>query len=472
MFHAKNLIHGTLIESGNPAPVINPATEAPCGTQEKASIALADEALLAAKNAFPVYSHLSINERASLIMTLREKIISRKEGIIDLLVAETGKTNENAGYDFSMLVDCLAFFIEEVKRHYAKSIPDYDNKFFNQLVYEPTGVVAAFLAWNFPLLNLGYKLGPILASGCTCVIKPSAETPLATALVGELIAETAFPAGTVNIVLGESTDIGYALAHSNIPRLLTMIGSTYGGMKLIENSTSSVKRFSLELGGNAPVIVFDDADVNTAVEAIVDLKFSNAGQICVAPNRVFVHEKVYASFLSKAKRLAEAYTPGSGACKAPAIQPVISKRAFDRILASIDTSMKDGANLICGGTRMKKPGYFIAPTILETPSASMDICANEIFGPVMPIVRFTDTDDIFAVANECDAGLASYLFTDSNARIMDATERLLYGNICVNGVHYSIQLPHGGLKQSGYGKDIGHLCLDDYFDVKRVSVRR
>lgn len=471
MFHAKNLINGALI-AGDPAEVLNPAAETACGIQEKASPVMAEEALIAAKNAFPVYSRMSINERSSLIMSLREKIISRKKEIIDILVAETGKTDENAGYDFTMLVDCLAFFIEEVKRHYAKSIPDYDNKFFNHLVYEPTGVVAAFLAWNFPLLNLGYKLGPILASGCTCVIKPSVETPLATAYIGELIAGTAFPAGSVNIVLGESSEIGYTLAHSTIPRLLTMIGSTYGGMKLIENSTSSVKRFSLELGGNAPVIIFDDADVKKAAEAIVGLKFSNAGQICVAPNRVFVHDKVYALFLSEAKRLVEAYTPGSGAYRSPAIQPVISKRSFDRILASIDASVKSGAKLICGGKRIKSPGYFIAPTILETPNASMDICVNEIFGPVMPVVRFTDADDIFAIANESDAGLASYVFTDSNARIMEATERLQYGNICVNGGHYSIQLPHGGLKQSGFGKDISHLCLDDYFDIKRVSVRR
>jgi succinate-semialdehyde dehydrogenase/glutarate-semialdehyde dehydrogenase len=472
MYHAKNLIGGKLVDQGVSAEVINPATENPCGTQLKATPAMAEQALLAAEAAGRTYGRCSINTRASLIRALRDRIIAKKETIIEVLIAETGKTYDNADYDFTMLADCLMFFVEEVKRHYGVTIPDYDDAYFNYLQHEPVGVVAAFLAWNFPLLNLGYKLGPILASGCTCVIKPSAETPLATALVGEIFADCEFPAGTVNIVLGKSSEIGYTIAHSKIPRLLTMIGSTRGGRQLIENSVSSIKRFSLELGGNAPVIVYDDTDVEEAAQATCDLKFSNAGQICVAPNRVFVHERVYDGFIGAARRIAESYRPGSGRTSGPTIQPVVSKPALDRLLGSIESSVKGGAKIVAGGGRMKSPGYFLSPTILDNVATSMDICTGEIFGPVMPVVRFGDRDDILAVANESEAGLAAYLFTNRNDRVMEAASRLQYGSIIVNGVHYSIQLPHGGLKQSGFGKDISYLCLDDYFDIKRVSIRR
>ncbi|HBE04503.1 MAG TPA: NAD-dependent succinate-semialdehyde dehydrogenase [Spirochaetia bacterium] len=397
-------------------------------------------------------------------------MLFHKKEIISLLISETGKTKENADYDFTMLTDCLSFYIEEVKRHYAEIIPDPNGRWFDYLSYEPVGVVGAFLAWNFPLLNLGYKLGPVLATGNTAVIKPSTQTPLATAFVGELFSQCGFPSGTINIILGGGEPLYRALAESTVPRLLTMIGSTQGGMAMIKNSLTNIKRYSVELGGNAPVIVFEDADLTLAAKSIAELKFSNAGQICVAPNRVFVHASRYEGFIAQTKDIAQTYKPlGEGA---PEIQPVNSEKALTRILASVSSSITHGAKIVCGGKRIPRKGYFIEPTIIRDASAQMSICEEEIFGPVMPIVSFTDNNTIFDAANNNNAGLSAYVFTENLSRALSAVRELQFGNIIVNGIRYAIELPHGGLKQSGYGKDASRHALGEYYDIKRISIRK
>ena len=467
----KSLIGGKLLESEKKINVINPADESVAGEVFFCNENMINSALEAAKNAFEIYSKMTILEKEKLIIEFKEKILSNKKTIIDLLISETGKTIDNATYDFGMLTDCLSFFVEEVKRHYAETIPDYDNKYFNYLKYSPVGVVGAFLAWNYPLLNLGYKLGPILASGNTCVIKPSISTPLATSFIGELFNEIDFPKGTLNIIICDGK-MGSIVCKSKIPRLLTVIGSTTAGEELISNSTTSIKRFSLELGGNAPVIVFKDADINEAANEIVSLKFNNAGQICVAPNRILLHESIHDEFVDKAINIAKSYKLGSGYDKGNILSPVISEEALNRILNVINDAEKNGAKVLYGGKRANRKGYFIEPTILINVRPDMDIFKKEIFGPVVAIMKFKDEEDIFNIANNTDAGLAAYIFTKNINKILEAEERILSGNILINGVHYSIQLPHGGLKQSGYGKDVSHLSLEDFFDVKRISIKR
>jgi len=332
----------------------------------------------------------------------------------------------------------------------------------------------AVLTWNFPLLNLGYKLGPILASGCTCVIKPSEVTPLATSMCVELIKDTGIPAGVVNLVNGTGLSLLKPLCSSTIPRLLTTIGSTTMGRRMIENSHTSVKRFSLELGGDAPVMVFADSDLEGAVADIVGLKYANGGQICVSPNRVLVEEAVYERFLELAAAKAKAYVFGSGDdSKTPEmLQPVVSEQSLERLLSYVADATSKCARLIHGGKRVDRAGFFMEPTILADATDDMKCSCEEIFGPILSVRPFKTADEAFATANNTEYGLSAYVYTASLDTMMRAEQDLMCGNVMINGAHYSIELPHGGVKQSGYGKDISHLCLRDYMDVRRISIKR
>ena len=281
----KQLIAGELVEGdGKPLEVINPTTGKvleviPTATEEQTQ-----KALESAQKAFESWSKKSIAEREVYIQKLVNVLDEEKEKIVSCLISETGKAADVASYDFDMLPDCLKYYNEEVKRLNGEIVPDYDNQHINMLIRKPLGVVVCHLAWNFPLLNVGYKLGPILASGCTCVIKPSSDTPLATMLVGEAVKKAGIPDGVVNIVVGSGAVVSKVMNESTIPSMVTMIGSTGTGKKLVEQSSTSIKNYSLELGGNAPVIVMKDADAFNAGVCTADGKFGNTGQVCVAPN--------------------------------------------------------------------------------------------------------------------------------------------------------------------------------------------
>lgn len=467
----KNFIDNEFVESDDTIEVYNPATGEKISQVSSASAEDVNCALHAAKNAADSYGQLSINARKVLIDELIIKLKDDEETIIDLLIQETGKTYDVASYDFNMLVDCLGYYVEEVKRHYGETIPDYDGGHLNFLSYQPIGVVAGLLTWNFPLLNLGYKLGPALASGCASVFKISDKTPMASMRVAELINEVAFPKGTVNLLCGPGKVVSDALAQSPIPRLLTIIGSTFAGKKLIEQSPTTVKRLSLELGGDAPVLVFDDADLDAAVADIVGLKLANAGQICVAPNRVFVHRSIYEAFIEKAKALMESYRYVGDAGAGPELSPVVSEASVEQMLKFCQPESHKGT-VVTGGKRANRPGYFMQPTLIKDVARDSALTCEEIFGPIMPVMPFDDSDDAFALANDTEYGLSAYVYTQNLSRALEAEKRLIFGNILINEAYYSLQLPHGGLKQSGFGKDVSRLALEDYYDIKRISIKR
>jgi succinate-semialdehyde dehydrogenase/glutarate-semialdehyde dehydrogenase len=465
-------VDGKLLTTKETQNVINPADESIAGIVCSADEKIADQAIDAAARAFKTYSKMSITDREKLILKLRDELLKEKEPMIALLISETGKTRDVAEYDFNMLVDCLGFFIEEVKRKYSVTIPDYGNAYFNYLKYTPVGVVIGLLAWNFPLLNIGYKLGPILATGNTCILRPSSSTPLTGAFLGEILHRIGFPAGVVNILPGGRHEVINHMIANRKPALITMIGSTNSGLQAIKNSATSIKRYSMELGGNAPVIVFDDANVSETATSVVDLKFTNAGQVCVSPNRVFVHEKVYDAFLKKCVQLISEYRLGAGKDPGKILSPVINLRALERMVSWIEEAQKKGARLLTGGKRADRKGFFLEPTLLADVRQDMKVACDEVFGPVMSVIKFNDKDDIFEMANNTDMGLSAYVYTNSLQKTLKAEEELESGNIIINGVHYSIQLPHGGVKQSGIGKDIGHVCLDEYYHIKRISIKR
>jgi acyl-CoA reductase-like NAD-dependent aldehyde dehydrogenase len=472
-FHS--YINGQLVPGGETMLVENPATTEPCGAYTAYTPELIDQALVAARDAFPVWSRTPMAERVAWMEKLSVALEARRNEIIDLLVAETGKPQDNAEYDYGMLPECLHFFAEEVKRLRGEIIPDRSGQYVHHLIHHPIGVVVGFLAWNFPLLNVGYKIGPALASGCTCIIKPSRTTPLATALVGEVMQSIDFPKGVVNIVLGEDREVASTLLTSDIPAMITMIGSTQAGCQLMRTASTSVKHYSLELGGNAPVTVYPDFDPCLAAERIVGLKLANSGQVCVSPNRCFVHRDVLDQFVAKAKEIMSGYHFGSGPGPEPRMGPIMIESHLDELLGKVQGAVDAGAKLVCGGARVPKEicpiGHYMQPTLLVC-DRSLDLCCDEIFGPILPVIPFGDEDDIIAWANDCPYGLASYVFTNNLETANACAEGLEYGSICINEPYYSVELPHGGLKQSGIGKDCSHLSLAEYFDVKRVTIRR
>ncbi|MCK5802649.1 MAG: aldehyde dehydrogenase family protein [Lentisphaeria bacterium] len=472
--HFRNYVDGALVDGDCTMTVENPATGQHCGEVGAYTPEIIDSALLAARNAFPKWAATPLQKRVEWMKRLADALDLRREEIIGILVEETGKPLDNAEYDFGMLTECLRFFAEEMKRLRGEIIPDRTGEYTHQLIHHPVGVVVGFLAWNFPLLNVGYKIGPVLAAGCTCIIKPSRTTPLATALVGEVMHDIGFPAGVVNIVLGEDRRVAEALVRSDIPAVVTMIGSTEAGCKLVAASATSIKHFSLELGGNAPVIVYPDFDPVLAAERTVGLKLANSGQVCVSPNRCFVHRDVLEVFLAKGKELMSAYHFGAGKGPEPLMGPVMVESHLRELLKSVQRAQEQGATLLHGGGRVSADicpvGHYMEPTLMLC-DRGIELCRNEIFGPILPVIPFDDGDDVIGWANDCRHGLASYVFTDSLERANACAERLEYGSICINDPYYSVELPHGGLKQSGIGKDCSHLSLEEYLDVKRVTTR-
>jgi len=440
--------------------VIDPSTGSVLGCVPEIDAENIQLALKAAKSGFATWSTTTPAQRKTIILRYADLLDENSDRIIDLLVAETGKPRDNAEYDFGMLTTCLRFFVEEFERLDQPVLHDPDGRFLHYILRQPLGVAVGMLAWNFPLLNVGYKLGPVLASGCAAIIKPSRYTPLASLEAVYLAKEAGIPDGVINMITSTDHRVTKVLLQSDIPAMVTMIGSTRGGLELMNSSCTSVKHFSVELGGNAPVVVYPDADVRDAANKVVDLKFVNCGQVCVSPNRCFVHESVYDEFVAAAKERAASVTMG----------PLITDEARQYVLGLVESAVADGAQIVCGGKGVDGDGFFMEPTILSHVVTKMKVAYEEIFGPVLPIIKYTDADDEIALANDTQYGLAAYVFTSDLKNGLRAARDIQAGSVCVNEPHYSVQLPHGGLKQSGVGKDCSRYSLEEYLTLKRVSV--
>ncbi len=335
----------------------------------------------------------------------------------------------------------------------------------------PLGVVVVYLAWNFPILNLGYKLGPILASGCTCILKPSSVTPLTSLKIGE-IAQKYFPAGVVNIISGSARVVSPVLSTSPIPKMMTMIGSSNAGKQVIKDSAEYLRHYSLELGGNAPFVVMPDADIKKAAFFACDLKYGNAGQICVSPNRVYIHEAVLDAFVAEVKATVDSIKLEVGDDSEQMLMgPISSEEAANQMVDFTNDAVEKGAKLVAGGSRTGV-GYFFQPTMLVGVTPEMRVYKEEVFGPIMSIIPFNDEDDIVAMANDTEYGLAAYVFTNDLSKALYLSENILAGSVSVNEPLYDYNLPHGGLKESGVGKDCSTYSLEEYYYIKRVSIKK
>lgn len=474
--YKKLYINGELIDSasGERDDVICPATGEIIAQVARAGKADAEKALLSSQRGFKYWSKLSLEERTKWMLKLRDAILDKEHDLRNAMVHEMGKTYAGSQEDIDRLTESLEWYPNAMKNLKEEQIPDYDNTHTHKMISKPAGVAIAYLAWNFPLLNVGYKLGPALASGCSLIIKPSQLSPLSAYMVGEIMHSINFPAGVVNILSGSSSEVATPMTTSKIPAVITMIGSTQTGQKIIADSTTSIKKLGMELGGNAPFIVFEDADFEVALNLAIGLKFGNSGQICVAANRIFVHKSIYDKFIKAYVKRASEIKIGFGTKENPEVfmGPVISKTDRDRMFALVDDAISKGGKLEYGGKIPKglpEGGNWIEPTIVSGVTTEMDLFRKETFGPVAGIMPFETDDEVLELANDTEFGLASYIFTNNHKRIERFTEELEFGEIQINGVKYAIYLPHGGFKNSGIGHDCSHLALEDYLVKKRVS---
>lgn len=470
--YKKLYLDGQLVESasGRSYDVICPGDE-----KVIAQIAWADAedthlALTSAQKGFEVWSKMPLQVRIGWIEKLRTKLLENRDLLRESIMFEMGKVWEGTDEDLTSITDSLQFYSAEIQKKTDVFIEDKAGSHTHRIVHQPLGVVVAFLAYNFPLLNLGFKLGPALAAGCSIIIKPSEFSPLSAYLIGEICASIGFPAGVINIICGDVSNVGIPLCESKIPRLITMIGSTETAQKLItQSSKTSIKRFSMECGGNAPFIVFEDADLDLAVEHGAALKIGNTGQICVAPNRYFIQEAVIDTFITKMVERFQSVKVGFGKSNKPDMGPLTNKKSVEKVYNIVKEAIHQGGELIYGGQPIDRPGFYFQPTVIRLNHKVAEILQQEIFGPVAIIVPFSTHQEALELANNTDAGLASYVYSNNEAMLQFFTEYLAFGEVHLNGLKFDIYLPHGGIKNSGIGVDCSTYALDDYLIRKRVT---
>ncbi|SDE42594.1 succinate-semialdehyde dehydrogenase / glutarate-semialdehyde dehydrogenase [Pricia antarctica] len=470
--HKKLYIDGELVEASNGKTfeVICPADELPTATIAWASNDDTERALQSAQKGFQHWSKLPLHERLDWIDKLRNKIIKNSDLLRESIMYEMGKTWEGSEEDLTSITNSLQYYSEEIQKRNDIPIEDKEGTHEHLMVSQPLGVAVAFLAYNFPLLNLGFKLGPALAAGSCIIIKPSEFSPLSAYIIGELCAEINFPKGVVTVLCGDLHEVGIPLCESTIPRLITMIGSTETAQKLIAQSArTSIKRYSMECGGNAPFIVCEDADMELAVNIGAALKIGNSGQICVAPNRFFIHESVIDRFMAGMKEKFENAKIGFGRENKPDMGPLANAASVTKVHGIVKEAVKQGGKLIYGGKPIDGPGYYFEPTAIRLNNNNAEILQHEIFGPVALISSFKTIKEVIGLANNTNAGLASYVFSKNEDTLNFFAENLEFGEVQLNGVKYDIYLPHGGVKNSGIGFDCSTYALDDYLVTKRVT---
>lgn len=449
--------------------VKNPANGEVVGTVPNGGTAEAKKAADAAFQALKGWSALSVYERSDLIWKWHHLINEHKDEIARVMTLEQGKPLKEAIGEMTYANGFLSWYAEEGKRIYGETIPSSQTNKRLFVIKQPVGVVAAITPWNFPAAMITRKVGPALAAGCTVLVKPAGLTPLTALKMVELADQAGIPKGVINIVTGKSSEIGNTWLEDSRVRKLTFTGSTEVGKELMKGSADTVKKISLELGGHAPVIVLEDADLDKAVEGVISSKFRNAGQTCVCSNRVYVHESIYEGFIEKLTEQVRTLKVGNGLDEGVDIGPLINQDAVDKVMSQIDDALNKGAKLEAGGK--SKGGFFIEPTIISNIDDSMLCMKDETFGPLAPIASFKTEEEAIVRANNSIYGLAAYVFTENISRGIRVTEALEYGIIGLNdGIPSTPQAPFGGFKQSGLGREGGHHGIEEYLEVKYISL--
>jgi succinate-semialdehyde dehydrogenase/glutarate-semialdehyde dehydrogenase len=468
-----NLIDGQWVnaDSGRTIAVTDPATGQQLGQVPACGRAETERAIAAAAAAQPAWRAKTAAERAGVLMKLAALIREHQEALAILLTREQGKPLAESRGEVGMSAAYVQWFAEEARRVYGDIIPSPWPGRRLLVTKEPVGVVGAITPWNFPSSMIARKLGPALAAGCTIVIKPATQTPYSGLAWGELCQMAGVPAGVVNILTGSASEIGGALTASPIVRKITFTGSTAVGKKLIAQCADTVKRMSMELGGNAPFLVFDDADLDRAVEGAMVAKFRNSGQTCVCTNRFYVQAGIHDAFAERLAAATAALKVGNGMEQGVAQGPLIDENAVAKVEEHIADVLAHGGRVVTGGKRHALGGTFFEPTVVAGVTPAMLVAKDETFGPLAPIFRFESEAEGVAMANDSEYGLASYFYTRDLARAFRISDQLKYGLVGVNeGLITTEVAPFGGLKESGMGKEGSRLGLDDYLDVKYVCM--
>ena len=458
-------------DGGKHIEVHDPATGNIVGRVARAGAAETQRAIDIAQAALPGWRARTAADRASLLLRWHELIMQNQEDLARLMTLEQGKPLAESRGEIGYAASFIQWFAEEGKRAYGEIIPSPFPDRRLLVLKQPVGVCAAITPWNFPSAMITRKAGPALAAGCTMIVKPASATPLSALALAELSERAGIPAGVFNVVTGDSGPIGETLTESPVVRKLSFTGSTEIGRQLMAQSAPTLKKLSLELGGNAPFIVFDDADIDAAVAGAVASKYRNTGQTCVCTNRFLVQSGIYDAFAAKLTEATQRLKVGSGLDEGVVQGPLINEAALEKVQELVADARAKGARILTGGQRHELGGLWYQPTVLTDIAQGMDLLQQEIFGPVSALMRFNTEDEAIALANDTEFGLASYFYSRDMARIWRVSEALEYGMVGINTGLISTEVaPFGGIKQSGLGREGSHHGLDEYLELKYLAM--
>lgn len=474
LLETRNLIAGDWVAApdGRTISVRNPATGKEIASVPSVSRAEVSRAIAAAATAQALWAARPAKERSNILRAWFDLVVAATDDLALILTSEQGKPLAEARGEIAYAAAYIEWFAEEAKRIYGDTVPGpaMDRRIL--VLKQPIGVTAAITPWNFPAAMVTRKIGPALAAGCAMVLKPASQTPL-TALALAVLAERAgFPKGLLSVVTGSAREIGAELTSNPTIRKLSFTGSTEVGKELIKQCADTVKRTSMELGGNAPFIVFDDADLDAAVDGLIVAKFRNAGQTCVCPNRIFVQAGLHDAFVERLAERVARLTVGDGTEQGVEIGPLIDDAAVAKVRGLLVDARERGAAIVAGGREHARGGTFFEPTIVKGATRDMALFSEEIFGPVAPIFQFASENEVIDLANDTPFGLASYFYGRDVGRIFRVAEKLEYGMVGVNtGLISNEAAPFGGIKESGQGREGSRYGIDDYVEIKYLCIQ-
>ncbi|QND83337.1 NADP-dependent succinate-semialdehyde dehydrogenase [Chromobacterium vaccinii] len=456
-------------DNGQSIAVQNPATGETVGQVPKMGAAEAERAVAAAARAFPAWKAKSAKERAAILRRWFDLIIAHQQDLAVILTSEQGKPLAEAKGEIAYGASYIEWYAEEAKRVYGDIVPGPAGDRRVLVTKEPIGVTAAITPWNFPSAMITRKAAPALAAGCTMVVRPASQTPLSALALAELAERAGIPPGVFSVITGGSSEIGAVLTGSDAVKKFSFTGSTEVGRKLIAQCAGTVKKVSMELGGNAPFIVFDDADLDAAVEGALISKYRNAGQTCVCANRIYVQDGVYDAFADKFAAAVATLKVGNGLEAGVSQGPLIDQNAVAKVEEHIADALAKGGRLIAGGKRHALGHSFFEPTLIADVTRDMKVAREETFGPLAPLFRFKTEEEAIRLANDTEFGLASYFYARDVGRIFRVAEGLEYGMVAVNsGLLSNEAAPFGGVKQSGLGREGSKYGIEDYLEIKYV----
>jgi succinate-semialdehyde dehydrogenase/glutarate-semialdehyde dehydrogenase len=471
LFREQCYIDGGWVDADNrkTIPVNNPATGEVLGSVPRMGAQEAKRAVEAAERAWPAWRAKTAKERAVILRKWFDLMMASQEDLAQILTAEQGKPLAEARGEIAYGASFIEWFAEEGKRAYGDMIPQHQADKRILVMKQPIGVCALITPWNFPNAMITRKAGPALAAGCTVVIKPASQTPYSALAMAELGGRAGIPKGVFNIVTGDSKAIGAELCANPIVRKLSFTGSTETGRILMKQSADTVKKLSLELGGNAPFIVFDDADLDAAVEGALASKYRNAGQTCVCANRLYVQDRVYDAFAARLTEKVKGFKVGPGTEPGVTIGPLIDEPGVEKVEKHVADALGKGAKTLLGGKRHERGRLFFQPTVLANVTPDMLVSHEETFGPVAPLIRFKTEDEVVRLANDTEFGLCGYFYSRDVGRIFRVAERMETGIVGANvGIISTEVAPFGGVKQSGLGREGSKYGLEEYLEVKYV----